>query len=88
MSKGFDAPVFLGQVQCDCKNAAPESPPLYTVEPITAVHGVFVWSLLFPHPAQGIAPQHIDLQVLNAGRLVSAGILLSFLRFSYLRRPF
>ena len=36
----------------------------------------------------GIAPQHIDLQVLNAGRLVSAGILLSFLRFSYLRRPF
>ena len=64
------------------------NPPLYTVEPITAVHGVFVWSLLFPHPAQGIAPQHIDLQVLNAGRLVSAGILLSFLRFSYLRRPF
>jgi hypothetical protein len=36
----------------------------------------------------GIAPQHIDLQVLNAGRLVIAGILLSFLRFSYLRRPF
>lgn len=79
---------FWGRCNAIAKTRLLNPPPLYTVEPITAVHGVFVWSLLFPHPAQGIAPQHIDLQVLNAGRLVSAGILLSFLRFSYLRRPF